>query len=1038
MSQDPFDTAGIRRRVLRGWTDEPARLREDGNAEEDYARGGYRDRVVIELAQNAADAAARAGIDGRLWLRLEATRLTAANTGAPLDAAAVLGLSTLRASAKREDDENGDTVGRFGVGFSAVLAVTDRPAVVGHRLGVRFDGRRAAEVVAATGEPALLAEVARREGQVPVLRLPFAVDLAESSGEQLGPPDGYDTQVTLPLRDAAAHDLAQRLLAELDEALLLALPGLHEIRIDAAGATRVLARRPQQWHLVRREGRFSAAQLADRPTEERQRPGWHLTWALPTDGTAAATGVVHAPTPTDEPLDWPAMLIATFPLEPSRRHIAPGPATDALVVQVVAAYADLVTRRAAAGEQVWRLLPIGLPAPGIDAVLRAAVVDELRRRPILPGADGTVVRPLDAAVIEGPGGAEPQVTAVLAAAVPGLVTAPRSAAAGLRWLGVGATSLADAVEQLPLPVEVTGWVDRYRALAALADDATSREALAVMAVPLHDGRVVRGARGLVIAQDVPADALSTLGVRVVAPAAAHPLLQRLGAEVVAADGVLDLPEVRAAVAGSRERWDQDLDDSFGWEGEPGRHDVASAVLSLVELCLVASSGPGVAAGAVRSWLPDLVLQDEDDEPVPAGELVLPGSSAERWLDPEAFAVVSSGLLERWGPAVLAAAGVVSTLTVTTAHEVPLAETGVRFADWADWAAEGRARLAEAFDLSYDDPDVREAVAAEVKALPDLDAVSEEAWSEVWRLLAEDPEARAAVVRPTRLLLGGATGSRHLDVPSWSAWWLRRRLFGGRAWADPLAGAWVRALLAGPLPGASLPEEPGSSVLRVAELDPQLRRALGSVSSVAELAEAGADTLIAVGERLADPDVELAPQQLIALWAVLSRAGEALTGRLRPSRRVRALRDGSVVLVPGEQAVVVDDPLWLQRHDLGAMVVAPPGRAGTLADVLDLAVADELAPGRLGGDLGVPTPLAPLVAALLEHRVDTWFEHEELTVDGHPVDWWVEPDGAVHACTLDGLARALAWAAGCWGRRHVVVHLLTTPDGLDELVDVAFE
>src|SRR5260370_3916395 len=40
----------------------PARFREDANAEEDYTLGGYRDRGVVELAQNAADAAAGAGV----------------------------------------------------------------------------------------------------------------------------------------------------------------------------------------------------------------------------------------------------------------------------------------------------------------------------------------------------------------------------------------------------------------------------------------------------------------------------------------------------------------------------------------------------------------------------------------------------------------------------------------------------------------------------------------------------------------------------------------------------------------------------------------------------------------------------------------------------------------------------------------------------------------------------------------------------------------------------------------------------------------
>ena len=110
--------------MLSAWAASPARFREDANAEEDLARGGYRDRLVVELAQNAADAAARTGQPGRLHLALRDGVMTAANTGAPLDAAGVESLSTLRASAKRREE---GTVGRFGVGFAAVLSVSDAP-----------------------------------------------------------------------------------------------------------------------------------------------------------------------------------------------------------------------------------------------------------------------------------------------------------------------------------------------------------------------------------------------------------------------------------------------------------------------------------------------------------------------------------------------------------------------------------------------------------------------------------------------------------------------------------------------------------------------------------------------------------------------------------------------------------------------------------------------------------------------------------------------------------------------------------------------
>ncbi|WP_424923731.1 sacsin N-terminal ATP-binding-like domain-containing protein, partial [Actinomadura darangshiensis] len=124
--EDVFGARALRERVLRAWAESPARFREDANAEEDHALGGYRDRLVIELAQNAADAARRAAVPGHLRLTLSGTVLTAANTGAPLDAAGVESLSTLRASSKRDDTR---TAGRFGVGFAAVVAVTDTPAI---------------------------------------------------------------------------------------------------------------------------------------------------------------------------------------------------------------------------------------------------------------------------------------------------------------------------------------------------------------------------------------------------------------------------------------------------------------------------------------------------------------------------------------------------------------------------------------------------------------------------------------------------------------------------------------------------------------------------------------------------------------------------------------------------------------------------------------------------------------------------------------------------------------------------------------------
>ncbi|WP_030546192.1 sacsin N-terminal ATP-binding-like domain-containing protein [Streptomyces albus] len=407
--QDPYGTARLRRGVLDAWAASPARFREDANAEEDLALGGYRDRLVVELAQNAADAAARTGVPGRLRLTLHAAEgdspavLAAANTGAPLDAAGVESLATLRASAKRDEWQEGDgtpSVGRFGVGFAAVLAVSDEPAVISRSGSVRWSLAEARDLAAeaAGTNPGLADELRRRDGHVPLLRLPLP---AEGS-----PPLGYDTAVVLPLRDGAAEDLAERLLAAVDDALLLTLPGLDEIVVEIPeedvrtltrgqdGPYTVVedsARGTTRWRTAASGGRLEPALLADRPVEERLRPVWSVTWAVPVDAEGAparpaTASVVHAPTPTEEPLGLPALLIGSFPLEPTRRHTAPGPLTDFLTARAAETYAALLRDWQPLATGTIDLVPGPLGKGGLDGRLRAEVLRLLPRVPFLAGA----------------------------------------------------------------------------------------------------------------------------------------------------------------------------------------------------------------------------------------------------------------------------------------------------------------------------------------------------------------------------------------------------------------------------------------------------------------------------------------------------------------------------------------------------------------------------------------------------------------------------------------------------------------------------
>ncbi|MGW6927773.1 sacsin N-terminal ATP-binding-like domain-containing protein [Streptomyces sp. NPDC054950] len=1038
---DPFGTARLRRGVLDAWATSPARFREDANAEEDLVLGGYRDRLVVELAQNAADAAARADVPGRLRLTLRDGVLVAANTGAPLDATGVESLATLRASAKREARQSAVAVGRFGVGFAAVLAVTDEPAVVGRHGGVRWDLAEARALASETARhsPGLGDEIRRRDGHVPLLRLPFAA--------QGTAPDPYDTAVILPLRDTAAADLAERLLTAVDDALLLALPGLEEVVIEIGDdAPRVLRRDTDadddaltvvadtrdgttRWRVAAAHGPLTPDLLVDRPVEERLRPHWSVTWAVPVDddGSPArprTTPVVHAPTPSDEPLGVPALLIASFPLDTTRRHAAPGPLTDHLVRRAADAYAELLAGWRPVGAGIIDLVPGPLGKGELDGALRQAILERLPRTAFLPpavrpvpedgegdGGDGVDVielpealRPRDAEVVEGAGA---DTVRVLAEVLPTLLPAGLERRVELRTLGVARIPLADAVDRLAgLEKDPQWWYRLYDSLAGVDPDRLSG-----LPVPLADLRTTIGPRQVLLptadAAGPDPEILARLGLKVAHQDAAHPLLEKLGALPATPRAVLTTPQVRAAVAASLD------DDGGAWDDQdtPDAEELADTVLALVR---DAGLDPGD-----EPWLGALALPDEEGELVPAGELVLPGSPFASVVREDELAFVDAELADRWGEQPLAACGVLANFALVRATDVVLDPDELEPRE-GDFAEPDDAGLLDAVDVWCEDildrfPDSPvPPVATELVAVRDLDLVDEDRWPQALALLARPP-LRDALTQPVRILLPDGT---HEVVRPYTAWWLRGNpVLDGRRPAGLLA-AGGDPLLHG------LYEEADATGFD----DEQVLRALGVRTSVAALLEepGGAAELL---DRLADPERPVAASQLHGLYGALA---ELDPEQVTLPDELRAVVDGRVEVVDASEAVVVDSPDLLPFTEGVPLLPVRPSRAAELAELFQVRRLSESVTGRVDSE-GVEHDVPESVRVLLGPRTPgTYVEHEELVVDGVEIDWRLTDDGVLHAATLEGVAAGLAWAARQWPRRFEVAALLEDPSRTAEL------
>ncbi|MFJ8749515.1 sacsin N-terminal ATP-binding-like domain-containing protein [Streptomyces sp. NPDC102441] len=1044
---DPFGTARLRRGVLDAWGAGPARFREDANAEEDLALGGYRDRLVVELAQNAADAAARAGVPGRLRLTLHEAGggspavLAAANNGAPLDATGVESLSTLRASAKREGHES--SVGRFGVGFAAVLAVSDEPAVIGRHGGVRWSLAEARDLArqAAVGSPGLGDELRRRDGHVPLLRLPLP---AEGTA-----PDGYDTVVVLPLRDGVAEDLVSRLLDGVDDALLLTLAGLDEVVIETPDGVRTLrrsqhgpythvddsARGLHRWRTAVGHGPLEPALLADRPVEERLRPHWSVTWAVPVDEDGApqhprTAPVVHAPTPTDEPLGIPALLIASLPLDTTRRHPAPGPLTDFLVERAADAYAELLAGWEPVSVATISLVPGVLGKGRLDGALRAAILGRLPRVAFLepaaprdpaeaaaqwddwdatgaPGAGTTALRPVEAEVVEGVGEATVR---VLAEVLPCLLPAGLERRAELRTLGVARVPLTEAIDRLAGLERAPDWWRRlYDSLAGVDPDRLSG-----LPVPLAGSadtpRTTIGPRQVLL--PLP-DALTSpvlgrlarLGLKVAHPDAAHPLLEKLGALPATPRAVLRTPQVRAAVAGSLdagEIWDEDALDG---------DELADTVLTLVR---DADLAPGD-----EPWLGALALPDEDGEPAPAGELVLPDSPFAQVMREGELALCDAELAARWGEQPLTACGVLATFALVRATDVVLDPDELEPRD-SDFAEPDDAGLLDAVDVWCEDvldqlPDTPvPPVATEIVAVRDLDLVDDDAWPQALAMLARPP-LRDALTQPVRVLLPDGTTQ---SVRPYTAWWLRdhpvldgRRPAGLRAaGGDPrLAGLYDSA------------DATGFD-------DAEVLRALGVRTSVAALLDEPGGAAELLG-RLADEERPVGPVQLHSLYTALA---ELDPEQVTLPDELRAVVDDEVRVADAADVVIADAPDLLPLTAGLPLLPVAPARAAELADLLQvrrLGESVEAVVTTEGEEHHVPESVRILLGA---GTPGTYVEHSELRAGGVELDWRRTPDGVVHASTVEGVAAGLAWAAGQWPRRFEVAALLEDPSRTEEL------
>ncbi|MGA4940532.1 DEAD/DEAH box helicase [Streptomyces cinereoruber] len=190
-------------RVLQTYEVDPGLIPEHANSERRITQGGYGDRQLFELVQNAADEIAGTP-GGTVHVVLTATHLYCANEGSPVSPDGAETILRMSMSRKR-----GGQIGRFGVGVKSVLVVTDAPQFFSSTGSFGFDREWAYERIRSVPG---VQEHLGGNFEAPVLRMARPLDMAAERTQDpvLDELLGWATTVVrLPLLPGAADRLAQ-------------------------------------------------------------------------------------------------------------------------------------------------------------------------------------------------------------------------------------------------------------------------------------------------------------------------------------------------------------------------------------------------------------------------------------------------------------------------------------------------------------------------------------------------------------------------------------------------------------------------------------------------------------------------------------------------------------------------------------------------------------------------------------------------------------------------------------------------------------
>jgi hypothetical protein len=384
-------------RCLATYREDASRVEQDSAIETSTAQGGYGRKQLFELIQNGADALL--GVSGRIHVVLTRQCLYVANEGRLMTSAGVSSLMASHISRKR-----GEEIGRFGLGFKSVVAISDCPQLVSRSGSFGFDRE-----LAKTRISGLVPEAPG----YPMLRLAEPLDphrLAAGDDILAELMAWASTIVRVPLSTGYEH--LSHDVATFPAEFLLFSPHATDVLLEDREAhiersLRVSTRRDGSlalltdgkesvWRVATRQHRPSKAALED-AGELAHRESIKVWWAVPMTNRLAV-GQLWAFFPTEDRTTLAGIINAPWKMGDDRRNLLPGQFNHEILTEVLPALISSEWHQLVDAEDPCSVLDV-LPARGREArswaddVLNEPVFRKLHTIPSLPESSGKLRKP---------------------------------------------------------------------------------------------------------------------------------------------------------------------------------------------------------------------------------------------------------------------------------------------------------------------------------------------------------------------------------------------------------------------------------------------------------------------------------------------------------------------------------------------------------------------------------------------------------------------------------------------------------------------